>query len=188
VPSNIISRRSLALSLTAFPIGLVIAAEAPAPSKAKSAAAADGLSHTAEAIRQEVTLDASPQRVYQALTSTKDFDAITRLSDGAVLLNAAGAKPTSISTEIGGPFTLFGGYVTGRQLEMLPGERLVQAWRAGSFTPGAFSIAAFHLTAEGGKTKLSFEHGGFPDGNGVSLSRGWHSHYWEPLAKYLAQG
>jgi activator of HSP90 ATPase len=189
VQSNNISRRALALTLAALPAGLVIAAETPTPPKAKSSAAAvDGLSHTSEAIQQAITLDASPQRVYQVLTTTKDFDSVTRLSDGAVLLNAAGAKPTSISTEVGGSFTLFGGYITGRHLEMLPNERLVQAWRAGSFKPGGFSIAAFYLTAEGGKTRLNFEHRGFPNGNGTSLAQGWHVHYWEPLAKYLAQG
>lgn len=182
-----LSRRSLALTLAALPIALVTAAEAPPAANAKNSAAADGLSHDAEAIRQEVTLDASPQRVYQVLISTQDFDSVTRLSDGAALLNAAGAKPTSISTEVGGSFTLFGGYITGRHLEMLPNERLVQAWRAGSWKTGAFSIAAFYLTAEGGKTKLNFEHRGFPNGNGVSLARGWHAHYWGPLAKYLAQ-
>jgi uncharacterized protein YndB with AHSA1/START domain len=187
VYTNILSRRSMALTLAALPVGFVIAAETPASPKTKSVAAADGLSHTAEAIRQEVTFDASPQRVYQALTAAKDFDSITRLSDGAALLAAAGAKPTAISSEVGGTFTLFGGYITGRHLEMLPNERLVQAWRAGSWSPGAYSIAAFHLTAEGGKTKLAFEHRGFPNGQGVSLAPGWHAHYWEPLAKYLAQ-
>jgi len=188
VQSNNISRRALALTLAALPAGLVIAAETPAAPEAKSAAAVDGLSHTSEAIRQEITLDASPQRVYQVLITTKDFDSVTRLSDGAALLAAAGAKPTSISTELGGPFTLFGGYITGRHLEMLPSERLVQAWLAGSWKPGAFSIAAFYLSAESGKTRLNFEHRGFPDGQGTSLAHGWHSHYWEPLAKYLAQG
>jgi activator of HSP90 ATPase len=182
--STPVSRRSLALALTALPIGLAIAAETP---KGKSSAVVDGLSHTADAIRQEVTLDAGPQRVYQALTSTKDFDMITRLSDGAVLLNATGAKPTSISTDVGGPFALFGGYITGRHLEMLPNERLVQAWRAASWKPGDFSIAAFYLRAEGGQTKLNFEHRGFPNSEGAVLAQGWHSHYWEPLAKFLAQ-
>jgi activator of HSP90 ATPase len=186
VQSNAISRRSLALTLAALPLGLVSAAETPAAPKDISSAA-DGLSYTAEAIHQEVMLEASPQRVYQALTRTQDFDMITRLSDGAALLAAAGAKPTAISTEIGGAFTLFGGYITGRHLEMLPNERLVQAWRAGSWKAGGFSIAAFYLTIEGGKTRLKFEHRGFPNGNGVSLAQGWHSHYWEPLAKYLAQ-
>jgi len=184
--STHISRRSLTLTLAALPIGLVVADTLAAP-KVKSFAAADGLSHTAEAIRQEVALDASPQRVYQALTATKDFDMVTRLSDAEVLLNATGAKPTSISTEVGGPFTLFGGYITGRHLEMLSNERLVQAWRAASWKPGDFSIAAFYLMAEGGKTKLNFEHRGFPNGEGAVLAHGWHSHYWEPLAKFLAQ-
>jgi activator of HSP90 ATPase len=182
--STPISRRSLVLTLAALPAGLAIAAETP---KDKGPAVIDGLSHTAAAIRQEVTLDASPQRVYQALTSTKDFDMITRLSDGAVLLNATGAKPTLISTDLGGPFTLFGGYVTGRHLEMLPNERLVQAWRAASWKPGDFSIAAFYLTPEGGKTKLNFEHRGFPNEEGTVLAHGWHSHYWEPLVKFLAE-
>jgi activator of HSP90 ATPase len=182
--STPISRRSLVLTLAALPVGIAIAAET---TKDKGPAVADGLSHTAEVIRQEVTLNASPQRVYQALTSTKDFDKITRLSDGAVLLSATGAKPTSISTDVGGPFTLFGGYVTGRNLEMLPNERLVQAWRAGSWKPGDISIAAFYLSAEDGKTKLNFEHRGFPNSEGASLAHGWHSHYWEPLAKFLAQ-
>jgi activator of HSP90 ATPase len=189
VMSNTFSRRSLALGLAALPVGFAVADGLAAPTMAvNSKAPVDGLAHTAEAIQQQVTLDASPQRVYRALTTTKDFDMITRLSDGEVLLKAAGAQPTSISGEIGGPFTLFGGYVTGRHLEMLPNERLVQAWRAGSWKPGDFSIAVFYLSAEGAKTKLNFEHRGFPNGNGATLAQGWHSHYWQPLAKYLAQG
>jgi uncharacterized protein YndB with AHSA1/START domain len=96
----------------------------------------DGLSHVSEAIHQELLFNASPQRVYGALTSGKSFDAITRLSDGDALLKAAGAQPTAISSDVGGTFTLFGGYITGRHLEMLPDERLVQAWRAGSWKPG----------------------------------------------------
>lgn len=183
-----ISRRSFALGLSVLPLGLVIAAETSADAKDKNSAAPEGLSHTAEAIRQQLTLDASPQRVYEALTSTKNFDMITRLSDGAVLLKAAGAKATSISAEVGGPFTLFGGHITGRNIEMLPNERLIQAWRAGNWKAGDYSIAAFYLTAEGTKTRLDFEHRGFPTGNGASLAQGWHSHYWEPLAKFLAQG
>ena len=182
-----LSRRSLTIGLAMLPAALAAAAESAAPAKATTAAAADGLSHTSEAIRQEVTLDASPQRVYAALTTAKDFDMITRLSDGAALLAAAGAKPTAISTEVGGSFTLFGGYITGRHIEMLPNERLVQAWRAGSWQAGEFSIAAFHLAVEGGKTRLKFHHRGFPNGDGTSLAQGWHAHYWEPLAKFLAQ-
>jgi activator of HSP90 ATPase len=119
--------------------------------------------------------------------SSQQFDAITRLSDAVTLLTAADAKPTSISREVGGPFNLFGGYITGRNLEMLSDERLVQSWRAGSWRAGDYSIVKFVLATNGADTNLIFDHRGFPDGEGQQLARGWYTHYWQPLAKYLAQ-
>jgi activator of HSP90 ATPase len=190
VYSTRISRRALATRIAALPLALTAAARGSAAPNSNNVAVAitDGLSHASEAIHQELLFNAGPQRVYGALTSGKSFDAITRLSDGDALLKAMGAKPTTINAEVGGTFTLFGGYVTGRNLEMLPDERLVQAWRAASWKPGAFSIAAFSLVKDGAKTKLSFEHRGFPDGEGASLAQGWHAHYWGPLTTFLSQG
>jgi activator of HSP90 ATPase len=147
----------------------------------------DGLTHTSEAIHQEITFKASPHAVYEALMTSQQFDAITRLSDAVTLVTAAGAKPTSISREVGGPFTLFGGYITGRNLELLGDERLVQSWRAASWNAGDYSIVKFVLAANGADTQLVFDHRGFPEGQGKHLARGWYTHYWEPLAKYLAQ-
>ena len=193
VHSTSITRRSLAIHIAALPVALPLALTATtrglAASNSNNVAVAitDGLSHESEAIHQELLFNASPQRVYGALTNSKSFDAITRLSDGDALLKASGAKPTAINGEVGGTFTLFGGYVTGRNLEMLPGERLVQAWRAGSWKPGAFSIADFSFVKEGAKTKLLFDHRGFPDGQGASLAQGWHMHYWGPLTTFLAR-
>jgi hypothetical protein len=40
----------------------------------------------------------------------------------------------------------------------------------------------------GAGTRQLFEHRGFPDSQGSSLAYGWRVHYWEPLAKFLAQG
>ena len=146
----------------------------------------DGLTHTSEAIHQELTFKASPHAVYEALMSSQQIDAITRLSDAVTLVTAADAKPTSISREVGGPFTLFGGYITGRNLELLGDERLVQSWRAGSWNTGDYSIVKFVLAANGTDTNLVFDHRGFPEGQGKHLARGWYTHYWEPLSKYLA--
>jgi activator of HSP90 ATPase len=190
VHPTLITRRALAVRVATLPLALTSAARglADSPSSNVATAITDGLSHASEAIHQELLFDAGPQRVYDALTSGKSFDAITRLSDGDARLKAAGAKPTAIDGEVGGTFTLFGGYVTGRNLEMLPAERLVQAWRAGSWKAGAFSIAAFSFVKAGTRTRLLFDHRGFPDGEGASLAQGWHLHYWGPLTTFLSKG
>jgi activator of HSP90 ATPase len=186
--STPITRRALAARLAVLPLALGAATQGWAAANAIGASSANGLVHTAAVIRQQIVFEAEPRRVYEALTSEQRFDAITRLSDGATLLEAKGAKPTLIDGEVGGTFTLFGGYITGRHLYMLPNERLVQAWRAGSWKPGQYSIADFSLVAEGTRTRLEFEHRGFPESEGASLAHGWHEHYWEPLKKYLARG
>jgi activator of HSP90 ATPase len=188
--STRISRRALTLGLATLPAGLAAARVFGASDTVTDAGAAtsNGLSHASESIHQELTFKASRRQVYEALTSTSKFDALTRLSDGLSLLTAPGAKATKISRDVGGPFTLFGGYITGRHLEMVPEELLVQAWRAGSWKPGDYSIVKFVLSAEGTACRLVLEHRGFPEGQGKSLAYGWGVHYWEPLAKLLAQG
>jgi activator of HSP90 ATPase len=188
--STLISRRALTLGLATIPAGLGTARVFGAADTvtATGAGTSNGLSHSSESIHQELTFKASRRQVYEALTSASKFDALTRLSDGLSLVTAPGAKATAISRDVGGPFTLFGGYITGRHLEMVPDELLVQAWRAGSWKPGDYSMAKFALSAEGTACKLVLEHRGFPEGQGKSLAYGWGVHYWEPLAKLLAQG
>ena len=181
----LVSRRKLTLALAALPA--ITGGRAAALRAANSAAddAAAGVSHDAEAIHQEVTLAAAPRVVYDVLTSTAKFDAVTRLSDAVTLLSAPGAQATRISSEPGGPFVLFGGYITGRHVEMVPGERLVQAWRTASWSAGHYSIVTFTLAAAGAACHLKFDHRGFPAGAGPSLAYGWRVHYWDPLALLL---
>ena len=145
------------------------------------------ISHSAESIHQEVSFSASPKRVYDALTRAAQFDKVVKLSAAmnSGMKKRLGVEPTQISPLAGAAFHLFGGYVTGRNVELLPGQRLVQAWRAGSWDPGIYSIARFELIAQGSGTKLVFDHTGFPVGDGPHLAEGWKGNYWEPLAKVL---
>lgn len=157
-------------------------------SSSARAGAEEGISHTAESIHQEPVFKASRKRVYEALTDTKQFDKVVKLSAAMQSGMSLGKKPTEISDEPGGAFSLFGGYVTGRQIELVPNERIVQVWRAGSWDPGTYSIAKFVLTEQGPGTKIVFDHGGFPGGQAEHLADGWKVNYWEPLEKSLAQG
>ena len=148
-------------------------------------AAEDGILRNAEAIHQEVTFQASPKRVYEALLDARQFQKVQMLSDAMKSLDIAG-KPAEINAEPGGRFSLFAAYIVGRQVELLANQRIVQAWRAMSWDPGAYSIARFEISVQGAGSKITFDHTGFPAGNAEHLAAGWKAHYWEPLAKFLA--
>lgn len=137
------------------------------------------ISHSAEAIHQEVIFNASPKRVYDALTDARQF---TQVTLGII----KGAGPAEISSEVGGAFSCFGGIISGRHIEMVPDKRLVQAWRVSEWQPGVFSIVKFDLQEQGAQTRLVFDHTGFPAGKAEHLASGWKEHYWEPMKKYLA--
>lgn len=145
----------------------------------------DGLGiYRAEAIRQESVFRASPERVYEALTDAQQFDKVMRLS-AAMRSMATGTKPAEISRDTGGAFSVFGGYVTGRQIELIPNQRIVQAWRPQSWKAGDFSIVKFEFLALGSGCKIVLDHRGFPDGTSEHLAVGWRENYWEPLQQYL---
>lgn len=99
---------------------------------------------------------------------------------------ALGKKPTEISRQAGGAFTLFGGHIVGRHVELVPYERIIQAWRVVDWNPGAYSILKFELTEQASGTKIIFDHAAFPTGKAQHLAEGWKANYWEPLGKYLS--
>jgi len=121
-------------------------------------------------IHQEVSLAAAPARVYEALVDAKRFSEVT------------GAPATGDTAE-GAAFSAFGGHITGRHIELVPGTRIVQAWRAKTWPEGLYSIARFELRAEGAGTKLVFDHDGFPEEMKEHLAQGWQANYWDKIAK-----
>jgi activator of HSP90 ATPase len=53
--------------------------------------------------------------------------------------------------------------IQGRNIELLPNRRIIQAWRAKTWADGVYSIVRFELKEQGAETKLVFEHCGFPE-------------------------
>jgi activator of HSP90 ATPase len=127
----------------------------------------------ADVIEQEIVFSASPERVYDALLDSRRFSEFT------------GGRQAEISRDPGGSLSCFAGMITGRNVELIPNQRIVQAWRAGNWREGVYSIVSFELKAQGSDTKLTLRHAGFPDGTRDHLESGWHKMYWEPLRKYL---
>jgi activator of HSP90 ATPase len=153
---------------------------------AQADAAAEGdVSHMAESIHQETVFKASRKKVYDALTLTEQFQKVIGLSAAAQAM-ALSKKPAEISRDQGGVFSIFGGHIVGRQIELVPEQRIVQAWRVVDWEPGVYSIAHFELVDQAGSAKLVFDHTGFPVGQAAHLAEGWTVNYWQPLTKFLA--
>lgn len=157
-------RRQVLVSGAALGASVVIGS--PTMAFAANTGAADGPIH------QEVDVKAAPQRVYEALLDDKQFAAFS-------------GAPAQIQREAGGAFTLAGGRVVGRNIELIPNQRIIQAWRQVSWPEGVYSIIRFELTAVPAGTRIMFDQNGFPPENRQAQIDGWPKFYWNPLRKYL---
>jgi activator of HSP90 ATPase len=163
--------RTIATSIAALASATIARAQTQQPSMPEKPATAEHKALTA--IHYEIDFKPSPQRLYEAILDQKQFAAFTGM-------------PATIDRTPGGAFSQFGGMIVGRNIEMVPNQRIVQAWHSGSWPSGIYSIAHFEFKPRGEETTLIFDHTGFPAGDYDSLDAGWHSHYWEPLKKFLA--
>jgi activator of HSP90 ATPase len=131
-------------------------------------------------IHQETEFKASPKQLYEVLISSKAFSDCIKKSFPS--FSATSAKIDAVA---GGSFSLFDGHIVGRILELVPNERIVEAWRVVDWPAGIYSIARFEFRANDKGTILVFDHTGFPPGLKAHLSDGWQEHYWDALAKYF---
>jgi activator of HSP90 ATPase len=132
-----------------------------------------GLAGLLTYLHQEIPIKASPQRIYEVLLDSKQFAAFTGLG-------------ADIDPKAGGAFSMFGGLIVGRNVELVPDQRIVQAWRPANWDPGVYSMVKFELKAHGSGATVVLDHTGFPEGDFAHLDPGWYERYWEPLKKYLA--
>ena len=124
-------------------------------------------------IKQTVKIKATPQQVYDALMDTKKHTKFT-------------GAPAKINKKIGGSFTCYDDYIQGINLELEPGELIVQAWRSKGWPKGHYSTVSFQLSKVGSdKTKIVFTHRGVPSKDVKDKSKGWETHYWTPLKAML---
>ncbi len=187
--SNLFTRRDFPVRLASFFSGLGVVGRAfgfTSGPRMEWSVGSEEISRSGETIHQEVVFKANRKRVYEALTDTEQFNKVTQLSAAMHSGMPPGAAPTEISREVGGSFRLFGGHIVGRQVELVPNERIVQAWRVVTWDPGVYSIAKFELKEQDSETRLVFDHAAFPDGKAEHLAAGWKTNYWEPLHKYLS--
>lgn len=105
-------------------------------------------------------------------------------SAGHSVMTGAGA---TMSSTVGDAYTAWDGYITGKNLELVPPSRIVQSWRTSEFAetdPDSIVAVSLAPTTEG--TLLSLEHRNVPDGQTDYENGGWQDNYFTPMIEYFS--
>ncbi len=124
-------------------------------------------------ITQKVVIPASPEEVYDAYMDPKKHSAFT------------GAEATC-DPRVGGEFTAWDGYITGKNLELEKGRRIVQEWSTSEW-PEDYPPSRLELTfseVKGG-TELTMVHSDVPGSQAEDYRQGWIDDYWDLLKEYF---
>jgi uncharacterized protein YndB with AHSA1/START domain len=121
------------------------------------------------------TIPASPAEIYEAWLDSIGHSEMT------------GGEAT-MSDEVGAVVSAWDGYISGRNLELIPGERIVQSWRTTEFGDGdEDSVITVVLREIEEGTLLTLEHGNVPDEHKSYEEGGWQSNYFEPMVAYFTE-
>lgn len=123
-------------------------------------------------IKQSVFIKTSPHDVYEVIMDEVKHAKLTK-------------STAIVSRKIGGEFSIYGGELTGKNLELEEDKEIVQFWRAHDWPKGHFSTVAFTLEKVKGGTRIVFVQDGVPDQHVKDITAGWKLYYWDPMKKML---
>ncbi len=120
-------------------------------------------------------LPAPPEKVFRAWLS----------SDGHAGMTGSAAR---VEPRVGGAFTAWDGYITGKTTALKPYTRIVQAWRTSEFPDDCpDSQIEIVLEAVEGGTKLTLTHTNIPEGQADSYRSGWDESYFQPMKEWFGK-
>lgn len=127
-----------------------------------------------ESITVRFSIHASAKAIYDAWLDSAKHSAMT-------------GSPAIASRQIGGKFSAWEGYITGTNLLLLEGKKIVQSWRSSEFPEeAADSVLSVLLIEREGITEVELEHKDIPRGQGVQYQSGWIEFYANPMQKYFS--
>lgn len=114
-----------------------------------------------------------PADIYEAWLSSEGHTAMT-------------GSPAQVDGSVGGEFSAWDGYISGRTLELTPNQRIVQAWRTSEFSEEAPDSRLELLLEEvAGGTKVAITHSEMPEAQVESYRQGWEDFYFKPMKAYF---
>ena len=128
-----------------------------------------------EALRVSTTIPAAPTTVYLAWLSSEQHSAMT-------------GGTAKIDPNVGGKFTAWNGYITGKLVALDLGRRIIMSWRTTDFPRDAHdSKVEVQFEALGGSTRITILHTDIPEGQGEQYRTGWNDKYFTPIRNYFSK-
>ena len=119
-------------------------------------------------------LPVSPAEVYNAWLIGDEHAAMT-------------GAPATGKPEIGASFTAWDGYISGKNLELAPNEKIVQAWRTTEFMDDdEDSLVEVYLKPVDDGCELTLHHSRIPEGQ-PDYEQGWQDHYTAPMSDCFSE-
>jgi uncharacterized protein YndB with AHSA1/START domain len=120
-------------------------------------------------------IPANKETIYNAWLDSKQHAAMTNTGEAI-----AGKR-------VADRFMAHDGYITGTNKELVPYEKIVQAWRTVEFA-GDEEDSIIEVTFEdkNGCTLVTLTHSNLPP-HGSQYESGWITYYFEPMALYFGE-
>jgi activator of HSP90 ATPase len=94
----------------------------------------------------------------------------------------------NIDPQVGGEFSAWAGYITGKTILIEPFNRIVQSWRTTDFSEDdADSLLEIIIEPLDSGCKVILNHSGLPDGSKDEYIKGWDDYYFEPMQEYFVK-
>jgi len=123
-------------------------------------------------LHQTISLKATPHDIYEALMDSIKH---TDFSEAKAV----------ISRDIGGKFTTFDGWASGKNIELVQDKKIVQTWRGADWPEDHYSTITFALKQKGKETILDFTQTEIPMELYDDIKQGWIDWYWDKLKTYF---
>jgi len=97
-------------------------------------------------------------------------------------------KPAEISAQVGGAFRIRGGAVSGTQVKLVPGERIVQKWRMDSYPEGLYTDVAITIHQREEQVVLELVQRGVPEAQMRDTEHAWRVETFQRMKVVLGYG
>lgn len=147
----------------------------PRSSPLKSARASSKQPARTKTIRQKEFIPADPSDIYNAFLDAHKQTEIT------------GAAATC-ERRVGGKFSAWDGYISGTNLRLENGRRIIQRWKTSEWPKGyKSSTLELAFRPKGRGTVVELVQTNVPAAQVDNYKRGWVDYYWTPLKRYFGK-